>query len=171
MIQYNKVQIKDGKLILDFQLEDKSYYTNCGIEGVRVDTTLTYDTKYPYYEETEGDYVVYQNEISISDSPKELFIITPVVHVDVPEDSPCGADIVNKTAVYDNNIIFNKSLDYIKRIGDTCEISRDYIDFILKKYAIDAAIATCNYNTAIKYWGMINSSTKITSTGCGCYGK
>lgn len=171
MIQYNKVQIKDGKLILDFQLEDKSYYNNCGIEGVRVDTTLTYGTNYPYYEDKDEDYVEYQKEIPISDSPKEIFIITPIVHVDLPEDYPCGADVINKAVVYDNNIIFSKSLDYIKEVGDTCELSRAFIDFILKKYALDAAIATCNYNTAIKYWDMINSSTKITSTGCGCYGK
>lgn len=171
MIQYNKAYIKDGKLILDFQLEDKSYYNNCGIEGVRVDTTVTYGTEYPYYEDKDGDYVEYTNEIYIADSPKELFIITPIVHIDVPEDAPCGADIIDKAVVYDNNIILGKSLDYIKGIGDTCEVPRDLIDFILRKYALDASIATCNYSTAIKYWGMLNSTKRVPSTGCGCYGR
>ena len=171
MIQYNKVEIKDGKLVLSFKLEDKPYYENCSITGVIVDTSLTYGTEHHFYEHKGEDFMEYVDEIPISNSPRELFIITPLVVVNVPADAPCGADVINKAVIYDDNFVLAKSLDYIKGVGSTCELSRDFIDFILRKHALDAAIATCNYHVAIKYWNMINSNNKLTSIGCGCYGK
>lgn len=49
MIKYNKLQIDGNKLIIDFEIEDKPYYDSLSIEGVRVDTPLTYGTDTPYF--------------------------------------------------------------------------------------------------------------------------
>lgn len=93
------------------------------------------------------------------------------MHFALPLDTPCGADIIDMAAVYDRNVLLDKGLGYLKELGDTCEISRGFVDFILKRHALDMAIATCNYSIAIKYWKMLTIIKGTTIKGCGCYGK
>lgn len=171
MIKYNTLKIEGNNLIIDFEVEDKPYYSNISIEGVRVDTPLTYGTDTPYYIYDEDNVTRYEAEIFISDVKKELLIITPQVYVALPPDTPCGADIIDMAAVYDRNVLLDKGLGYLKELGDTCEISRGFVDFILKRHALDMAIATCNYSIAIKYWKMLTIIKGTTIKGCGCYGK
>ena len=171
MIKYNTLKIEGNNLIIDFEVEDKPYYRNVSIEGVRVDTPLTYGTKTPYYIYDEDDVTRYEAEIFIPDVKKELLIITPQVHVALPPDTPCGADVIDMAAVYDRNVLLDKGLGYLKELGDTCEISRGFVDFILKRHALDMVIATCNYSMAIKYWKMLTMIKGTTIKGCGCYGK
>ena len=171
MIKYNTLKIEGNNLIIDFEVEDKPYYSNVSIEGVRVDTPLTYGTDTPYYIYDEDDVTRYEAEIFIPDAKKELLIITPQVYVALPPDTPCGADVIDMAAVYDRNVLLDKGLGYLKELGDTCEISRGFVDFILKRYALDMAIATCNYSMAIKYWKMLTMIKGTTIKGCGCNGK
>lgn len=171
MIKYNQLDIVGDYLIVDFEVEDKPYYSNISIEGVRIDTPLTYGTDTPYYIENENDVTRFTREIFIPDVKKELLIITPQVFVSLPSDTPCGADIVDKTATYDKKILLDKGINYLKDVGDTCNISRGFIDFILKQKILDMSIATCNYTAAIKYWKMLTMSKGTTLKGCGCYGK
>ena len=171
MIKYNTLKIEGNNLIIDFEVEDKPYYGNVSIEGVRIDTPLTYGTDTPYYIYDEDDVTRYENEIFIPDVKKELLIITPQVYVELPPDTPCGADIIDMAAIYDRNVLLDKGLGYLKELGDTCEISRGFVDFILKRHALDMAIATCNYSMAIKYWKMLTMVKGTTIKGCGCYGK
>lgn len=171
MIKYNTLKIEGNNLIIDFEVEDKPYYSNISIEGVRVDTPLTYGTKTPYYIYDEDDVTRYEAEIFIPDVKKELLIITPQVYVSLPPDTPCGADVIDMAAVYDRNVLLDKGLGYLKELGDTCEISRGFVDFILKRHALDMAIATCNYSMAIKYWKMLTMIKGTTIKGCGCHGK
>lgn len=171
MIKYNTLKIEGNNLIIDFEVEDKPYYGNISIEGVRIDTPLTYGTDTPYYIYDEDDVTRYEAEIFIPDAKKELLIITPQVYVALPPDTPCGADIIDMAAVYDRNVLLDKGLGYLKELGDTCEISRGFVDFILKRHALDMAIATCNYSMAIKYWKMLTMVKGTTIKGCGCHGK
>lgn len=170
MIKYNTLKIEGNNLIIDFEVEDKPYYSNVRIEGVRVDTPLTYGTDTPYYIYDEDDVTRYKTEIFIPDVKKELLIITPQVYVALPPDTPCGADIIDMAAVYDRDVLLDKGLGYLKELGDTCEISRGFVDFILKRHALDMAIATCNYSMAIKYWKMLTMVKGTTIKGCGCDG-
>lgn len=171
MIKYNKLQIDGNKLIIDFEIEDKPYYDSLSIEGVRVDTPLTYGTDTPYFLYDEDDVTQYTTEIFIPDAKKELLIITPIVYISLPPDTPCGADVIDMAAIYDRNILIDKGLGYLKELGDTCEISRGFVDFILNRYALDMAIATCNYSTAIKYWKMLTMVKGTTLKGYGCNGR
>ena len=170
MIKYNTLQIDGDYLIVDLEIEDKPYYSNVRIEGVRVDTPLTYGTDTPYYIYDEDDVTRYKTEIFIPDVKKELLIITPQVYVALPPDTPCGADIINMAAVYDRDVLLDKGLGYLKELGDTCEISRGFVDFILKRHALDMVIATCNYSMAIKYWKMLTMVKGTTIKGCECDG-
>lgn len=171
MIKYNTLKIEGNNLIIDFEVEDKPYYSNVSIEGVRVDTPRTYGTDTPYYIYDEGDVTRYEAEIFIPDVKKELLIITPQVYVALPPDTPCGADIIDMAAVYDRNVLLDKGIGYLKELGDTCEISRGFVDFILNRHVLDMAIATCNYSMAIKCWKMLTMVKGTTIKGCGCHGK
>lgn len=171
MIKYNKLQIEGNHLIIDFEIEDKPYYSNVSIEGVRVDTPLTYGTNTPYFLEDEDGVSQYEKEIFIPDVKKELLIITPQVYVSLPPDTPCGADVIEKAAIYDKSVVLSKGMSYLKELGDTCDIPKGFIDFILKQKALDMAISTCNYDTAIRYWKMLTMNRGATIKGCGCHGK
>lgn len=171
MIKYNTLKIEDNNLIIDFKVEDKPYYSSISIQGVRVDTPLTYGTKESYFRTYEEDVTRYTITVPIPDVKKELLIITPQVEVALPPDTPCGADIIDQAAIYDKSILLDKGMVYLKELGNTCEIPRGFIDFILKKYALDMAIDTCNYTTAIKYWKMLTMVKGTTIKGCGCNGK
>lgn len=171
MIKYNKLEIKGDYLIVDFEVEDKPYYSSVSIQGIRIDIPLTYGKETPYYIENNDDRTHYTKEFLIPDIKKELIIITPQCYTrEIPSDVPCGADIVDVSAVYDKNILLEKGLYYIKNLGSECEISKDFIDFILRHHALDMAIDTCNFNTAIKYWDMFKVTKGVTTKGCGCNG-
>lgn len=170
MIKYNTLKIEGDKLLIEIEVEDKPYYDRISIEGVRVDTPLTYGTDTPYYIYDEDDVTTYSTEVPISNVKDELLIITPQVYVALPPDTPCGADVVDMAAIYNKSVLLDKGMVYLKELGNTCEISKDFVDFILKRYALDMAIATCNYTTAIKYWKMITMVRGTTIKGCGCNG-
>ena len=178
MIKYNTLKIEGNNLIIDFEVEDKPYYSSVTILGVRVDTPLTYGKDNPIFPdnkenftENEGGVTRYTKEIFIPEAKRELLIITLQVYVALPPDTPCGADIIDIAAVYDKNVLLDKGLVYLKELVDTCEISRGFVDFILKRHALDMAIATCNYSMAIKYWKMLTMIKGTTIKGCGCHGK
>ena len=65
MIKYNELRIDGNSLIVDFEVEDKPYYSSVSIEGVRVDTPDTYGTDNPLILEDEDDVSHYTNELSI----------------------------------------------------------------------------------------------------------
>lgn len=173
MIKYNKVSIEDNKLIVDFQIEDKPYYSNVFIRGVHVDTIGTYNTGTHYFSRYDIGNTLYL-EIPISNN-KELYIIKPIIGFNslqpFPEDLPCGADEVNIAVAYNKQVLLEQGINYLKQIGDTCEVSREFIDFILKKWALDLSISTCSYNNTIKYWQMLIGTKQSTTKGCGCYGR
>lgn len=171
MIIYNKLEIKGDKLILDleFDREGKPYYDNSAMHGVRIDTSLTYGTKHPYFMDDDmlADNITL--EVPIPQAKRELFIITPLVIVDLPFDAPCGADIIEQSAIYNERCLDSKGLAYLNELGSQCTIPKQLIDFILKKKALDMSISTCNYHQAVKYWNMLNK-TKFTNiiNGCEC---
>lgn len=173
MIKYNKVRIIEGnKLELDFEFEESNYYEHAGIGGVRIDSPLTYNTGTHFFPDKdyiyEGDTRHYQDVIPISGISKDLIIITPIVRAIIPPEAPCGTDVVDTRAIYNKDILNEKGLAYLKELGDTCNIPRGFIDFILKKYALDLAIDTCNYGAAVKYWKMLTMVKGTPIKGCGC---
>lgn len=176
MIKYNKVRIIEGnKLELDFEFEESDYYEHSTIGGVKIDTPLIYNTSTPFFPDKNyiygGDSKHYQGVIPISGISKDLIIITPIVRAIIPPEAPCGTNIVDTRAIYNKDILNKKGLTYLKELGDTCNIPRGFIDFILKKYALDLAIGTCNYRAAIKYWQMLILTKGTILKGCGCHGK
>lgn len=69
--------------------------------------------------------------------------------------------------------IYKQSMKYTKELGDSCNIPKNFIDYIFRIKALDLAIKTGNYQEVIKYWNkffkVLNYSVE-PSLNCGCYG-
>lgn len=175
MIKYNKIQIKDkNSILLDIEVENLPYYSDIKIRKVNIYNAKSYPSR-----TVIGGYGIAPQapaethlEVTIPvATTKDLIIIEPVIEGVVSPDTPCGKDEVNLAVLYDEDYINSLGLGYLRELGDTCNIPRGFIDFILRKHALDMSIATCNYNEAIKYWNMFTISNGTTLKGCGCRGK
>ena len=196
MIQFNTLKItQDGKnLIINASVKNLSYYTNVLIGSIVIDNQDTYSangpSSNPIYEHsfsgkdlvTNEDIAGFKN-ISITVSAKELLdnngdlnddiLYVYLIAVGTPSaDTPCGMDNVNTLGVALNlRPIYNNGMSYIKQVESTCEIPKDFIDFILRYKALDLALKTENYIQANKYWNKFfknNNVVSLNTNSCGC---
>lgn len=196
MIQFNTLKITpDGKnLIINASVKNLSYYTNVLIGSIVIDNQDTYSTSgpssNPIYKRSFADKDLVTNEdiagfknISITVSAKELLdnngdlnddiLYVYLIAVGTPSaDTPCGMDNVNTLGVALNlRPIYNNGINYIKQVESTCEIPKDFIDFILRYKALDLALKTENYIQANKYWNKFfknNNVVSLNTNSCGC---
>ena len=196
MIQFNTLKItQDGKnLIINASVKNLSYYTNVLIGSIVIDNQDTYSasgpSSNPIYKRSFADKDLVTNEdiagfknISITVSAKELLdnngdlnddiLYVYLIAVGTPSaDTPCGMDNVNTLGVALNlRPIYNNGINYIKQVESTCEIPKDFIDFILRYKALDLALKTENYIQANKYWNKFfknNNVVSLNTNSCGC---
>lgn len=170
MIQYNQLSA-EGKLYIDMQVEDKSYFENIYITGVRIDTADTYGKQYPYEEYKQKPSKELIKDFVIPNLKNEILFITPYVDGYPSEDTPCGQDVCDKAYIYCDNELKNKGLGYLRELGLDCQIPKGFIDYILKVFALDLSLQTCNYDDAAKFWKYIKGSKiKAKPKKCGCHG-
>ena len=196
MIQFNTLKItQDGKnLIINASVKNLSYYTNVLIGSIIIDNQDTYSASGPssnpiYRHSFAGKDLVTNKDIAglknirITVSAKELLdnngdlnddiLYVYLIAVGTPSaDTPCGMDNVNTLGVALNlRPIYNNGINYIKQVESTCEIPKDFIDFILKYKALDLALKTKNYIQANKYWNKFfknNNVVSLNTNSCGC---
>ena len=196
MIQFNTLKItQDGKnLIINASVKNLSYYTNVLIGSIVIDNQDTYSasgpSSNPIYRHSFAGKDLVTNEdiaglknISIIVSAKELLdnngdlnddiLYVYLIAVGTPSaDTPCGMDNVNTLGVALNlRPIYNNGINYIKQVESTCEIPKDFIEFILRYKALDLALKTENYIQANKYWNKIfknNNVVSLNTNSCGC---
>ncbi len=196
MIQFNTLKItQDGKnLIINASVKNLSYYTNILIGSIVIDNQDTYSASGPssnpiYKHSFAGKNLVTNKDIAglkninITVSAKELLdnngdlnddiLYVYLIAVGVPSaNTPCGMDNVNTLGVALNiRPIYNNGINYIKQVESTCEIPKDFIDFILRYKALDLALKTENYIQANKYWNKFfknNNVVSLNTNSCGC---
>lgn len=196
MIQFNTLKItQDGKnLIINASVKNLSYYTNVLIGSIIIDNQDTYSasgpSSNPIYKHSFASKDLVTNEdisgfknISITISAKELLdnngdlnddiLYVYLIAVGTPSaDTPCGMDNVDTLGVALNlKPIYNNGMNYIKQVESTCEIPKDFIDFILRYKALDLALKTENYIQANKYWNKFfkkNNVVSLNTNSCGC---
>lgn len=196
MIQFNTLKItQDGKnLIINASVKNLSYYTNILIGSIVIDNQDTYSASGPssnpiYKHSFAGKDLVTNKDIAglkninITVSAKELLdnngdlnddiLYIYLIAVGVPSaNTPCGMDNVNTLGVALNiRPIYNNGINYIKQVESTCEIPKDFIDFILRYKALDLALKTENYIQANKYWNKFfknNNVVSLNTNSCGC---
>lgn len=196
MIRFNTLKItQDGKnLIINASVKNLSYYTNVLIGSMIIDNQDTYSasgpSSNPIYKHSFASKDLVTNEdiagfknISITVSAKELLdnngdlnddiLYVYLIAVGTPSaDTPCGMDNVSTLGVALNlRPIYNNGINYIKQVESTCEIPKDFIDFILRYKALDLALKTENYIQANKYWNKFfknNNVVSLNTNSCDC---
>lgn len=168
MITYNKVELEGNTLTINFSVEEE-LTSAVKIIGFRIDNGNSYgtDTALETIESVPSNNI--SHSTVVPNPSTNIFVITP--QVTITSDLPCGKDIVDKKIIYNRDLLYNKGLRYIKDLGDTCNISKEFIDFILKKEAFEYAVKTCNVDKAVKYWNLLTGVHQIIVKSCGCHGK
>lgn len=94
----------------------------------------------------------------------------------VPDEcTPCRLDEeINLAVTFDENMLYQRVMDYTKNLAKDCQIPVEFTDFILLWNAFKAAIETEHYIPAIKYWQMLFGKNKMSfgkiTKNCGCHG-
>ena len=89
-------------------------------------------------------------------------------------DTPCGMDSITTLGVVSNLYpLYQYTFSYIKELGDTCSIPKNFINYILQYKAFELAIKTGHYTEAIKYWKRFFMGIKdsVITPNCGCHGQ
>lgn len=113
------------------------------------------------------------NKPNFSDS---LFFVYIICKGADSECTPCVLDSSKPTVgvTFDEKLLYQRVMDYIKQLSDNCTVPREFIDFILLWNGFKASIETEHYVPALKYWQMLFNNPKfingITTKGCGCHG-
>lgn len=196
MIQFNTLKItQDGKsLIINASVKDLDYYKDILIGSIIIDNQDTYSTNGPSsnpiykrsFSSTDlvtGKEIGGFKKINLTISAKELqdnngdlnddILYIYLVAVGTPStDTPCGMDNINTLGVALNlRPIYNSGMSYIKQVEKSCEIPKEFINFILEYKALDLALKTENYLQANKYWNKFFKNNKVVplnTTSCGC---
>lgn len=91
-------------------------------------------------------------------------------------NSPCRLDeSITLGVTFDENMLYQKVMNYTKELITDCTIPSEFIDFILLWNAFKAAIETEHYISAIKFYNalfdIINTGCHNTIIrGCNCHG-
>lgn len=90
---------------------------------------------------------------------------------------PCRLDEDYTLGVtFDENLLYQKVMDYTRQLADDCTLPQGFIDFILLWNAFKAAVETEHFIPAVKYFNMLfdgaaaGYSGSGKKGGCGCRG-
>ena len=105
---------------------------------------------------------------------ENIFFVYAIASGEPAEDTPHDLRDSKIVGIAINTYpIYKQSMKYIRELDDSCNIPRNFIDYILKIKSLDLAIKTGNYQEIIKYWNKffkaVNANVKPYSI-CKCYG-
>lgn len=159
--QWNKTDIQFGEAFLEDGQIDFSYFTQVDPQSYR-------PINHPKSTRLEIDL----NELLVA-SPNNLYFVYVQTIGNPSADTPCGLD--NQTTLGITTYyypLYQKAISYVKQLNDTCNIPKDFINFILQYKAFQLSIKAGHYIESIKYWNKLYSSINninITSK-CNCHG-
>lgn len=130
------------------------------------------------YEGIEEGKPVATTSFEPCDLSHNMFFVYIECEGSAAECTPCRLDEKTTLGVtFDYGILFNRAMNYTRELADDCNVSSNFIDFILNYEALKLAIETEHYVPAIKYWkwligdyGSDGSATYSTVKPCGCHG-
>lgn len=109
----------------------------------------------------------------LSDMSKTLFFVYVKIKGVPDECTPCKLDEeITLGVTFDENILYQRVMNFTKGLTDECVIPVGFTDFILLWNAFKASIETEHYIPAIKFWNMLfdNLGRIENPKGCGCHG-
>ena len=90
------------------------------------------------------------------------------------ECTPCRLDEeITLGVTFDENMLYQRVLNYTKELVKDCNIPQDFTDFILLWNAFKASVETEHYVPAIKFWKMLfedRNDFSVVTKNCGCHG-
>lgn len=204
MILFDQLRISDDgqRLYINAHVNKADYFKNRYIDSVVIMTAdkvsetapETPTSDYIYKKEIEGnvkelDLVLTPLDFTKSwetdpkaiafnraDMSNTLFFVYIKCKGTPGECTPCRLDEETTLGVvFDENVLYQRVMDYTKELVADCSIPTEFTDFILLWNAFKAAIETEHYVAAIKFYnklfGVVRSgySNNIIKT-CGCNG-
>lgn len=172
MIYFNTLNIlaKDKTLVLDIAVPTSIYFHNVFIDKVLIDTQETFTvgspSATPIYTYTDGTSDRKNLSLLLTEDMLNANAKGPIIHLDsdllyvyvvtkgeVAIDTPIGLrNIVNLQTIYNNYSILQNSMKYIKELKNTNVIPKNFIDYILRKKALDISLITEHYTHANQLW-------------------
>lgn len=117
--------------------------------------------------------ILTQKDLGVS-LDNNIFFVYIVTNGTPSPCTPCGMDNLYTMGItYNLRPLYNLGMNYVRELADTCDIPRNFINYILRFKAFELAIRTGNYTDAFKYWDAFfkNKTSSISKPkGCGCHG-
>ena len=194
-VLFDQLRISDDgkRLYINLHVNNADYFQNIYLDSLVITTADKVSETSPHLpsedyiykkeftgNEREADLVlqpVDMNEkFSKSSFSSDLFFVYVKVKGTPDPCTPCRLDEeITLGVTFDENLLYQKVMQYTKSLADDCTISVGFIDFILLWNAFKASIETEHYIPAIKYYNMLfEKSNAIASyemiKPCGCHG-
>ena len=119
----------------------------------------------------------FNEKFTASDLSSNMFFVYVECGGTPSSDVPCRLDEMTTLGVtFDYGAIYNPAMNYTRELGESCEVPRNFIDFILNYEALKMAIETEHYVPAIEWWRWMMNNASGKTTGCtnyrpcGCHG-
>lgn len=196
MVIFNECRIVKGgrDLIIDIEIDSLTYYKDVYLKAIYIDKSSNFknstnpsDKAYKMnladIAEIDGNPTTniksYRLKINsatlgLESFSNDIFFIYVEVEGLPTEDTPCCKYNKYTMAVaIDLNPVYNIAMNHIKALSDDCKINTDFINSILRYKALDLAVKTGNYTSAIHWWNKFKGTTitsSSTSNNCGCNG-
>lgn len=195
MIIFDQLRISDdGKsMYINLHVNGADYFDNIYLDSLTIMTadkvleTNPYapTEDYIYRKVFEGnqktaDLVLTANDFNeafnTSCMGNKLFFVYVKVKGTPDPCTPCTLDEeVTLGVTFDENLLYQRVMDYTKQMADDCKTPVGFTDFILKWNAFKASIETEHFIPAIKYWQMLfeDGSYDVNRNiikPCGCHG-
>lgn len=201
MVIFDQLRISDDgkKMYINAHVNKASYFENISIDSVIImtadqalETSIEPSTENAIYTASyEGEIKEINLVLTSSDfmplRPKAVKFVTKdmsdtlfFVYIKckgTPDIcTPCTLDEeYTLGVVFDENLLYQRVMDYTKELTDNCCVHTGFIDFILLWNAFKAAIETEHYVAAIKFYNMLFGNSEVTGStkyigGCGCHG-
>ena len=204
MILFDQLRISDDgqRLYINVHVNKADYFKNMYIDSVVIMTAdkvsetapETPTSDYVYKKEIEGntkelDLVLTPLDLTKSwetdpkaiafnraDMSNTLFFVYIKCKGTPGECTPCRLDEETTLGVvFDENVLYQRVMDYTKELVADCSVPTEFTDFILLWNAFKAAIETEHYVAAIKFYNKLfgivrNSYNNTIIKTCGCNG-
>ena len=111
-----------------------------------------------------------------SDFSSDLFFVFVKIKGTPSECTPCRLDEeITLGVTFDDNLLYQKVMQFTRDLADSCTISKGFIDIILLWNGFKAAVNTEHYLPAIDFWkkmfyGHHGINGLSSSKPCGCHG-
>ena len=195
MILFDQLRISDDgkRMYINLHVNNADYFQNIYLDSLIVTTADKVSETSPHLpsedyiykkeftgNEREADLVlqpVDMNEkFSKSSFSSDLFFVYVKVKGTPDPCTPCRLDEeITLGVTFDENLLYQKVMQYTKSLVDDCTIPVGFIDFILLWNAFKASIETEHYIPAIKYYNMLFEKSNTVASyemikPCGCHG-